>query len=89
MGYSERYHPHDLTVLYRGIKESLQLPDEIEESLPELSMYYVTARYPNAGLKKPSQSFSRTQALRAIEVARSVLREIERALYTTQNTQGY
>jgi len=52
-------------------------------------MYYVTARYPNAGLKKPSQSFSRTQALRAIEVARSVLREIERALYTTQNTQGY
>lgn len=74
---------HDLVVLYRELKQDLRLSNDVEEALAELSQYYVTARYPNAGLRRPSQSFSRTQALRAIEVARHVLRKIGEAFSTT------
>ena len=73
---------HDLTMLYDGLRGLLKLPRELEESLPELSQYYVTARYPNAGLRRPSRSFSLSQARRGVEVARRVLEEVGRALHT-------
>ena len=45
-------HVHDLTVLYNNLRDRLKLPNDIVERLPEISQYYVTTRYPNAGLKK-------------------------------------
>ncbi len=73
-------HMHDLTALYQMAKPALELPDELVELLPEVSQYYATARYPNAGLRRPSLSFSRTQAQRALEVAERVLKHVEEAL---------
>lgn len=73
---------HDLVMLYNGLKEVFPLPESVEEALPEVSQYYVTARYPNTGLRRPSKSFSRTQALRAIEVARDVVERARRTLTT-------
>jgi len=69
-------HTYDLTVLYSEVEGFLELPEEVRELLPEISQYYVTSRYPNAGVRRPSLSFSRTQAKRALEVAGHV---VERA----------
>lgn len=77
-------HVHDLTMLYENLKPAFALPRELEEALPELSQYYVTARYPNAGIRRPSRSFSRTQSTRAIEVARDVVGKVEEALSAAQ-----
>ena len=68
---------HDLVALYRGLESHLKLPNDVVERLPEVSQYYVTARYPNAGLEAPSESISREQAVRALEVAEAVLSEVE------------
>ena len=68
---------HDLTMLYSEVKEHLRLPDDVVELLPEVSQYYVTARYPSAGLEVPSESVSRVQALRALEVAKKVVEAVE------------
>ena len=46
-------HLHDLTALYEFIREKVQLPASLVEVLPEVSQYYVTARYPNAGYSGP------------------------------------
>ena len=62
-------HLHDLTALYELIREKVQLPASLVEVLPEVSQYYVTARYPNAGVSRPSKGFSRLQAVRALEAA--------------------
>jgi len=64
---------HDLTALYSEVESFLELPEEVRELLPEISQYYITSRYPNAGLRRPSLSFSRTQAERALEVAKRVV----------------
>jgi len=76
-------HTHDLTMLYEELKQIIPLPDEVREALPEVSQYYVTARYPNAGVRRPSRSFSKMQSTRAIEVARNVIRKVEEAFSTT------
>ena len=68
---------HDLVVLYNGLRRYLELPQEVAELLPEVSQYYTTARYPNAGLEVPSESISRAQAVRALGVARTVVSLVE------------
>lgn len=82
LGLAREMYPrtHDLVVLYRGLEHVVQLPSEVVELLPEVSQYYTTARYPNAGLEVPSESISRTQASRALEVARAVVSAIERRI---------
>ena len=75
-------HLHDLTVLYGMICDILSLPDDIHDRIAEVSQYYVTARCPNAGLRRPSESFSRSQAERALKVARYVVGEVEKTLTT-------
>ncbi|MCE4613127.1 MAG: HEPN domain-containing protein [Desulfurococcales archaeon] len=65
---------HDLTNLYDGIRGFLSLGERIESMLAEVSQYYTIARYPNAGLERPSRSITRMQAERALEVAREVVR---------------
>ena len=58
---------HDLTELFREMAD-LGL-EASEADLSDLSQYYVTARYPNAGLHRPSLSFTQPQAERAIRIA--------------------
>ncbi len=71
---------HDLVVLYRGLGGRVEVGEGFEGRLPEVSQYYVTARYPNAGLEVPSESISREQAERALEVARHVLGRVSSAI---------
>ena len=71
---------HDLTELYSSLEGHLTLPDEVEDKLPTLSAYYVTARYPNAGLRQPSRSLGRTQAEEALRIAEVVVEAVERII---------
>jgi len=73
-------HAHDLTFLYGLVKPALRLPDDVEALLPDVSQYYATTRYPNAGLRRPSTSFNRHQAEKALEVAQHVLERAGEAL---------
>lgn len=69
IGLGRRTPPriHDLTELFREMADlGLEIP---RVDLSEVSQYYVTARYPNAGLHRPSLSFTQTQAERAIQIA--------------------
>jgi HEPN domain-containing protein len=81
IGFLREHSPHiyDLIVLYSRVKNILDLGEKAE-LLPEISQYYITARYPNAGLKRPSTSFSRIQAERALEVASYVLERVKEAI---------
>lgn len=68
---------HDLTRLYRELQELIHLsPYELSE-LSNISQYYVTTHYPNAGIEIPSQSFTEVQARRAYELASKVFRIIK------------
>ena len=71
---------HDLTELYHEVADAGLHVSESE--LPDLSQYYVTTRYPNAGLHRPSQSFTRTQAERAIGIAERIHSDASRLLTT-------
>ncbi len=80
LGLKRRRPPrtHDLTELYQ---EVVDLGLSVEEgTMPELSQYYVTSRYPNAGLHRPSISFSLLQAQRAMDVAQEVVEDARRLL---------
>jgi len=70
-------HVHDLTRLYAEVKDRLKLPNDVIQRLGELSSYYTIARYPNAGLMRPSIGISRTQAEEAIALAEKVIGCIE------------
>jgi HEPN domain-containing protein len=48
--------------------------------LQEIPQYYTTARYPNAGVRRPSTSFSKVQALRVVEVATYVVERVKKAI---------
>ncbi len=68
---------HDLTMLYEGVRELLRFSSDLVEKLPEVSQYYVMARYPNAALEIPSKSISRSQAERALNTAKKLVKLIE------------
>lgn len=71
-------HTHDLTDLFRELAD-LELPVE-EGQLSDISQYYVTSRYPSAGIRRPSISFTAYQAERAVEVAQGVVNEARQRL---------
>ena len=71
---------HDLVSLYQEINELIILPKELIDRLPEVSQYYVSARYPNAGLEVPSERINKAQAERALEVAEAVVSIANKAL---------
>ena len=50
--------------------------------LSDVSQYYVTPRYPNAGLHRPSESFTRPQAERALQTADMMVADGRRLLAT-------
>mgnify|MGYP000179704053 CR=1 FL=1 len=66
--------------LYDLVSRRLPLPEDVVSHLPTLSTYYLVARYPNAGLRRPSLAIGRRQAEEAVEVAGRVLRAIKEAV---------
>jgi len=70
---------HDLIKLYRKVKNYTDLKLN-ESALARLSAYYTLARYPNAGLEKPSEEITREQAEEAIAIARGVVDEITKTI---------
>ena len=70
---------HDLVKLYRTLKEHATL-NLSEAKLSRLSAYYTQARYPNAGVERPSEEIAEEQALEAIDTAEETLNEIRKAL---------
>ncbi|MEM4444121.1 MAG: HEPN domain-containing protein [Thermofilum sp.] len=69
---------HDLVKLYRKARSvGLSLS---EGTLSKLSAYYTVARYPNAGVERPSEEITREQAEEAVSTARGVLDEVAKAL---------
>lgn len=75
---------HDLVELYSQVEHLLKLP--CADELAELSSFYVQARYPNAGLTRPSMEISRRQAGRALGIARRVVDAVEAALKAEEGT---
>jgi len=53
------------------------LPTEVAQKLGELSSYYTIARYPNAGLTRPSTGIGRAQAEEAIALPEKVVMCVE------------
>jgi HEPN domain-containing protein len=51
-----------------------------QADLARLSVYHTQARYPNAGIERPSQEITREQALEAVETAGRVIDEASKAL---------
>ena len=51
-----------------------------EASLSRLSVYYTVARYPNAGMERPSIGITKEQAEEAVATAEGVIFEVEKAL---------
>lgn len=68
---------HDLVKLYRKVKESIAIQLN-EGSLARLSAYYTIARYPNAGVERPSEEIVREHADEAVSIAREVLDEVSK-----------
>jgi len=69
---------HDLVRLYRLVKDVV--PGLSEPGLAKLSMYYTVARYPNAGIERPSEEIGGEQSAECIGVARTVLDAAARVL---------
>jgi len=65
---------HDLVELYRSL--GVELSEELNEALSELTPYYSVARYPNAGLERPWLGISRSLARRLIEASRRIIEEV-------------
>ena len=76
---------HDLTQLHHQLPDRAKLPAPTADTLVEVSQYYVTARYPNAGLQRPSESITRTQATRALQVAETTVKHAENLLEVLMN----
>jgi len=66
---------HDLVELAAAASIHLE-PSEVEE-LSELSPYYVVARYPNAGLRKPWKEIARGTSQRLLTTAEKIVGKIE------------
>lgn len=70
---------HDLVRLYRRVRGSASVPLS-EGALARLSTYYTIARYPNAGIERPSEEILREHAEEALSTARGVLDEVAKTI---------
>ncbi|MEM1643191.1 MAG: HEPN domain-containing protein [Desulfurococcaceae archaeon] len=70
---------HDLVKLYRRIKDFTSISLS-EGALARLSTYYTLARYPNAGIERPSEEISREHAEEAIFIAKGALDEVAKII---------
>lgn len=74
------HRSHDLVELHSEVKDIVQLGPTLADNLPELSTYYTQARYPNAGLRRPSAEIGKAQAQRSLETARGVVDAVIRII---------
>lgn len=74
---------HDLVTLYSQLRGRLKFPRRVKEGLAELSAFYTLARYPNAGLERPSTEINKAQAGRALRIAQEVLGHAEKRFETS------
>jgi len=70
---------HDLVKLYSMVKSIVRIELDMK-SLVVLSTYYTQARYPNAGLERPSREITREQAKEAYETAERIISEVSKTL---------
>jgi len=70
------HRSHDLVELHNEVKHLLDLPEDVEAGLPELSAYCTQARYPNAGLRRPSIEIGKEQARRALKISEGILNAV-------------
>ena len=70
---------HDLVKLYRRVRGYVGISLS-EGSLARLSAYYTQARYPNAGIERPSEEISEEQGRESISIARCILDEVSKAI---------
>lgn len=78
MGHRRPIRSHDLVELLKGAGVGLR--PELQKGLAELTPYYSSARYPNAGLERPWESIPLEVAERLIKVAKEVVEEVGRRL---------
>ena len=70
---------NDLVKLYRKAREYVDI--ELSESLlARLSAFYTQARYPNAGIERPSEEITEEQAVEAISTARGVIDAVSKII---------
>lgn len=48
--------------------------------LSRLSAYYTQARYPNAGIERPSKEIMRKQPKKPLNIGRSIINKISKAI---------
>lgn len=70
---------HDLVKLYSMVKDLVTLNINLT-SLVTLSTYYTQARYPNAGVERPSREITREQAEEALKTAGKIIDEVSKAI---------
>ncbi len=70
---------HDLVRLYWMIEKHIKLSIS-KVDLMRLSAYYTQARYPNAGVERPSIEILEEHAKEAVETAERVVNEVEKAI---------
>jgi len=70
---------HDLVALYkRAVREGGLVLNEA--ALSRLSVYYTIARYPNAGIERPSEEIAEGQAVEAVATSEVVIDEVSKAV---------
>lgn len=72
-------HSHDLVKLYKMVMDHINLGVKLND-LAILSAYYTQARYPNAGLERPSEEITREQAERALKIAEGIINEVSKTI---------
>ena len=70
---------HDLVKLYKSLRDAYNVVLDVAK-LSELSAYFTQARYPNAGLLRPSEEITAEQAKRAYETVKGVIDEISKII---------
>lgn len=70
---------YDLVRLYWIIEKHVKLSIS-KVDLMRLSAYYTQARYPNAGVERPSIEILEEHAKEAVEIAERVINEVEKAI---------
>ena len=65
---------HDLTELYSELKDEIKIPND--EKIALLSAFYEIARYPNAGVRRPSEAIKEKIAEEMINLAHAILKTV-------------
>ncbi len=70
---------YNLVKLYRMIVDEVNI-DLNRTMLSRISSYYTQARYPNAGLERPSEEFTLEHAIEAYDFTEALIHEIEKII---------